>query len=119
MKNFSASGDLVTLTAPVGGVVSGTPKQIGQLLVVPTTSASAGAEFVGKRTGLFAGVPKAGSQAWAVGALVYWDEGNDRFTTSAAGNLLAGFAAAAVGSGAGETTGDVILDGTARVQEDT
>lgn len=118
MDNFISPGDSLTLIAPSGGVTAGTPKQIGQLLVVPTTSASATNPFVGKVTGVFS-VTKVGSQAWTAGAIVYWDEANDRFTTVATGNLRAGVAVEAVGSGAGETTGKVRLDGVARVQEDT
>ncbi len=40
---------------------------------------------------------------------MYWDEGNKRFTTSAGGNLPAGYSVAAVGGGADETTGTVLL----------
>jgi predicted RecA/RadA family phage recombinase len=57
---------------------------------------------------------KVGSQAWTVGALVYWDNTNKRFTTTASGNLLAGCAAEAASSGAGVTTGVVRLNGIAQ-----
>lgn len=114
MINFIQPGDSVEFTAPSGGVVSGTPKLIGQLVVVPTVTVAQTVRFVGKTTGVFS-VPKVGSQAWTEGARVYWDEGNDRFTTTAAGNVEAGVAVEAVGSGAGETTGIVRLDGVARV----
>lgn len=118
MNNFVQPGDSVTLIAPSGGVTAGVPKQIGQLLVVPAVTALVGVSFVGKVTGVFT-VTKVGSQAWTQGAVVYWDESNDRFTTVATGNFRAGIAVTAVGSGAGETTGVVRLDGVARVQEDT
>lgn len=118
MKNFIQPGDVLDLTAPLGGVVSGGVYQIGQLLVVAGISASAGDAFTGKVTGVFS-VTKVGSQAWTVGALVYWDDGNTRFTTDPTGNLLAGHAVEAVGAGAGETTGVVRLDGAARDNEAT
>jgi len=115
--NFIAPGDSIQFIAPGGGVVSGTPKQIGQVLVIPMVTAAATVLFNGVIRGVFR-VTKVGSQAWAEGAIVYWDAGNTRFTTSGAGNLRAGFAVlglatAMPGSGAGETTGYVFLDGVA------
>jgi predicted RecA/RadA family phage recombinase len=112
MTNFIQPGDAIEFTAPGSGVVSGTPVQIGQVLVVPAVTASSGVRFVGKIRGVFS-VTKVGSQAWTEGAIVYWDSGNSRFTTSGAGNLRAGFAVEAVGSGASATTGTVFLDGHA------
>jgi predicted RecA/RadA family phage recombinase len=50
---------------------------------------------------------KTGSQAWAEGQLVYWD--GSVFTTG--GGFLAGFATKAVAGGAGDTTGELYLDG--------
>jgi predicted RecA/RadA family phage recombinase len=118
MNNFVQPGDSVEYTAPAGGVVSGTPVLIGQLLVVPAQTALVNVKFVGKTTGVFS-VTKAGSQAWTEGAIVYWDSGNARFTTVATGNFRAGTAVEAVGAGASLTTGTVRLDGVSRVQEDT
>lgn len=116
MKTFVQDGKALDLVAPSGGVTSGVPVQIGQLLVVPATTAAEGASFVGQTEGVFT-APKVGSQAWTVGAVVYWDKENSRFTTTATGSLLAGCAVAAVGSGAGETTGTVRLNGAARPDE--
>ena len=118
MKNYVRSGKVRPFTAPAGGVTSGAPVQIGQALAVPVTSALQGETFEGQVCGEFT-VPKAPSQAWTVGALVYWDALNGHFTTSAAGNLLAGLATVAVGAGVGETTGQVYLDGAARPDEST
>ena len=115
-SNFVQPGAVLTLTAPSGGVVSGGVYQIGMLLVVALVTAAVGEAFEGQLTGVF-DVTKIGSQAWTVGALVYWDDGNSRFTTVGPGNHLAGHAVAAVGSGAGETTGRVRLDGVARPDE--
>lgn len=113
MTNFVQPGDVVEFTAPSGGVVVGVPKQIGQIIVVPAVTAAQTVRFNGHITGVF-DVPKIGSQAWAEGAVVFWDEGNDRATTSGAGNVQFGIAVTAVGSGAGETTGRVRLDGIGR-----
>lgn len=118
MKNFVQPGEAVEYTAPNGGVTSGVPVQIGQLLVIATVTAAAGARFNGLISGVIS-YAKAGSQAWAEGAIVYWDANPGVFTTVAAGNLQAGTAAVAVGAGADETLGVVRLDGIGRSQEDT
>jgi predicted RecA/RadA family phage recombinase len=113
MDNFVQPGDSLEFTAPGGGVTAGTPVQIGQLLVIPAVTAAATVRFNGAVTGVFR-VPKVGSQAWTEGAVVFWDAGNTRFTTVGAGNLQAGIAVEAVGSGASATTGVVRLDGIGR-----
>ena len=118
MENYVQPGESMEFTAPSGGVVSGRPVQIGQLLVIATVTAAQTERFVGLVEGVIT-YTKIGSQAWAEGAIVYWDADPGRFTTVAAGNFRAGVAAVAVGSGSGETTGTVRLDGVGRVQEDT
>lgn len=115
-ENFIQPGESIECIAPGGGVVSGTPKQIGQMLIVPMVSADATVRFNGMIRGVFR-VTKVGSQAWTEGAIVYWDAGNSRFTTVGTGNLRAGFAVlglatAMPGSGATETTGYVMLTGS-------
>ena len=57
-------------------------------------------------------INKVGSQAWAVGDKVYWDNTNKRTTKTATDNTLIGVALGAVGSGADETTGRVRLNGS-------
>ena len=52
----------------------------------------------------------AGSQAWTVGAKVYWDDTNKRCTTVATDNTLIGVAVEAVASGASDTIGRVRLN---------
>lgn len=116
MKNYVSEGENVTLVAPSGGVTSGVPVLIGGLLVVPSVTADEGDSFAGATKGIFT-VTKVGSQAWAAGDIVYWDDSNDRFTKTASGSYKAGVAVAAVGSGAGETTGTVRLDGVSTVVE--
>lgn len=114
MTNFVQPGDVQTFVAPSGGVVSGGVYKIGQVVCVAAKDVAQTLNFEGKIRGVFT-VTKVGSQAWTQGALVYWDNGNTRFTTTAGGNRLAGHAVEAVGAGAGETTGTVYLDGTSRV----
>lgn len=110
-KNFRKSGDVVTLTAPSGGVVAGMLYVIGSLPVVALNSAAQGAAFEGKTSGEFT-LPKVGSQAWAEGAKVNWDAANSRCSTATTtGFFPIGVATVAVGSGAGETSGVVRLSG--------
>lgn len=111
MKNFIMDGDRMTVAAPYDRL-SGQGAKVGQLFGVAVADALSGATVVLKTKGVF-DLTKAASQAWSVGALVYWDNTNKRCTTSASGNLLIGCAAAAVGSGAGETIGRVRLNGVA------
>jgi predicted RecA/RadA family phage recombinase len=114
--NYVQPGKVLTFTAPEGGVVSGSPYQIGQLVVIALVTAAAGDQFAAAVTGVWS-VTKPGSQPWSEGALVYFDAGDSTFTTVAAGNLRCGAAAEAVGSGMSATTGKVRLDGVARDNE--
>lgn len=111
MQNFVQKGDTISLTAPYN-VASGGGAQVGQLfgVAVATVAYTEDGEF--KTTGVF-DLTKIGSQAWTVGALVYWDNTNKRCTTVASGNLLIGAAIAAVSNAAGNTVGRVRLNGTA------
>lgn len=111
MGSFIHPGDVMEFTAPDGGVTKGTGVLIGDLLVIPVDSALVGELFRGQAVGVHSHA-KAGSQAWDEGEVVYWDDGSAVFTTVAAGNYLAGVAAAAVANGAGDTTGLVRLNGT-------
>lgn len=111
MNNFIKPGKTMTFTAPGGGVVSGTTYLIGNQLVVATNTVAAGLPFEGVTEGVFS-VPKAGSQAWAEGVAVYWDNAAKVFSTAATvGFYRAGTAAEAVAGGAGDTTGKVRLSG--------
>lgn len=118
MKNFVQPGESVEFTAPAGGVVSGVGVQIGQFFVIPTVTAAEGARFNGLCEGVITH-EKPGTQAWAEGAVVFWDEGAKKITTVSAGNLQIGVATVAVGNGAGETTGTVRLDGVGRAHDGT
>ncbi len=111
-RSFIQSGDVLTFTAPTGGVVAGTGVMIGNQLVIPRTTAAQTLPFDGDVTGVHSHA-KTASQAWAEGQAVYWDNTNKVFTTVATGNTRAGIAVEAVGSGAGETTGKVRLNGAA------
>jgi predicted RecA/RadA family phage recombinase len=117
MNNYVQPGNTITLTAPSGGVVSGTAYQIGSLLVVAQTTADEGAKFEALVNGVVT-LPKAASQAWTEGAKIYWNNsaaasGGQVCTTDATKGMLIGVAAAAVDDKATSTTGTVRLNGVA------
>ncbi len=118
MKNYVQSDDQLEYVAPMGGVISGRPVTIGNLVVVATVTAAAGARFVALAEGVIE-YAKAPSQAWDQGEIVYWDEDLKIFTTSAGDNIQAGTAAKSVGGGANDTLGSVRLDAIGRINETT
>lgn len=94
MKNYVQHGDTLDLTAPAGGVLSGSANLIGALFCVAMTDAAEGEKFAGRLTGVFT-LPKASAQAWAEGAALYWDGTNKVLTTTASGNTKVATAASA------------------------
>lgn len=97
-KNFIHSGNTLTLTAPVGGVVGGKPVKIGSLVVIPTVSVAAGLPFEGNLAGAYTCDTDTGT-AWAECDTLYWDAANSRFTKTSAGNTKCAVAAAVKPSG--------------------
>lgn len=106
--NFIKPGEVLTLTAPTGGVVSGNAYLIGNLLVVALVTVAQTLPFEGCVCGVFK-LPKAAAQAWTEGANLYWDNTAKNITTTATANYYAGVAA--VAAGAADTTGLVRLNG--------
>lgn len=111
MKNFIARGDVIEITA-AAPITSGQGVLIGSLFGVATGDIANGDRGNINLGGVY-DLPKAPSQAWTVGALIYWDAANNRATNVASTDKLIGIAVAAVGSGAGETIGRVRLNGGA------
>ncbi len=109
MKTFIQPGDVVSVTAPAN-VAAGAGVLVGSLFGIAVNTALSAASVEIATRGVF-DVTKVGSQAWTVGARVYWDDTAKNFTTTVSTNKLVGVAMLAVGSGAGETTGRVLLTG--------
>ncbi len=108
MNNFIQPGDTITLTAPVGGVVSGSPYLIGSIVAVATNTVAAGLPFEAKVTGVCR-LPKATGAAWTEGQNLYFDSANSNFVTAQSATARrAGQAVAAAASG--DTTGLVRLN---------
>ncbi|MGR3493308.1 MAG: DUF2190 family protein [Shimia sp.] len=108
MKNYVQPGSTLTLTAPYA-VTSGDGLLVGSIFSVAAGDAASGATVEAALTGVF-DLTKIGSQAWTVGAKIYWDDTNKRCTTVATDNTLIGVAVEAVAGGAGDTTGRVRLN---------
>lgn len=104
MKNYRQRGQVLTVTAPTGGVASGDVVAINKLLGVAVEDAAAGAAVEVEVEGVFAVAVRAADDI-AVGASLYWNASGSEFTTTASGNLKAGYATAAAGPGV--TTGEI------------
>lgn len=110
MKNFVQKGDVVTFTAPTGGVTAGVPALIGALTVIPAFSAAEGYECEGVTQGVFS-LAKKSTDTPTQFAKAYWDSTNGEVTTTASGNRLVGVFMNALASGTVEA--DVRMDGVA------
>lgn len=107
MKNFVQQGDNLTLPAPYDRL-SGQAALIGSIFGVASVDVLSGVDAAFVTEGVF-DLPKAASQAWTIGAKIYWDNTAKNLTTTSSGNTLVGVATKAVGSGAGETIGQIKL----------
>lgn len=110
MKTFVQPGEKYDFTVAGTAVTAGQGLKVGALVGVIQNSAAVGERAVLVLVGVF-DVAKPGSQAWTVGAKIYWDDTAKNFTTTVGTNTFVGHAWAAVGAGAGETTGRVRLHG--------
>lgn len=98
--------DVITLTAPTGGVVVGLAYLIGGIFGVAIVTAAAGVAFALRVRGVVEIVKKAG-EAWAEGDALYWDDANSQVTISPEGTVFIGQATEVTASAA--TTGKVRL----------
>ena len=108
MKNYVQPGNTITLTAPYA-VTSGDGLLVGSVFGIASADAALGEPVEAALTGVF-DLTKIGSQAWTVGAKVYWDDTNKRTTSVATSNTLIGVATEAVAGGAADTIGRVRLN---------
>jgi predicted RecA/RadA family phage recombinase len=110
MKNYVQPGGTVTLIAPYA-VSSGDGLLVGSIFGVASGNAESSAEVEATLVGVF-DLKKVGTQAWAAGDKIYWDDTNKQTTKTATGNTLIGVALEAVAGGADDTTGRVRLNGS-------
>lgn len=72
MKNYVSSGDILTMTAPEGGVKSGKFIAIGALCGYPQTDAAGGEKFALKTLGVYVETVAADAPITA-GTPIFWD----------------------------------------------
>lgn len=95
-QNFIKEGEVFDFTAG-GTITAGQGVLMTSIVGIALASGVSGDVIPVQVCGVFE-VTKHGAgsgQAWAVGTALYWDAGNSRFTTTASGNTLAGYAYAA------------------------
>lgn len=109
-QSFKQDGEILTLTAPYARATSGLGAKVGAIFGVSCDTVANGEEGQFEVEGVHE-LTKIGSQAWTVGQRIYWDDTNKRCTSVATDGMLIGVCTTAVGSGAGETTGEVKLCG--------
>ncbi|MBL8560895.1 MAG: DUF2190 family protein [Gemmobacter sp.] len=107
MKNYVQDGVRLTLPAPYD-VASGAGLLVGTIFGVAVHAALSGADVEVQTEGVV-DITKVGSQAWTVGAAIYWDNAAKNCTTTVGSNTLVGRCVRAVGAGAGETVGRIKL----------
>jgi len=91
--NYIQEGGVVELTAPYDRL-SGHGALIGSLFGVAITTVLSGSKAAFATCGVFS-LAKLTTEAWTVGAKIYWDNTNKQCTTVSAGNTLIGAAMAA------------------------
>jgi predicted RecA/RadA family phage recombinase len=107
MRNAVQDGGTLTVAAPYD-VAAGGGFQVGTMFLVALSAALNTQQVVGATGGVFT-LAKADSQAWTVGAAIYWDNTNKVCTTTVGSNKKIGVATKAVANTAGLVTGDVLV----------
>lgn len=110
MRGYIQPGNTITLPAPYA-VASGDGLLVGAIFGIATGSAAINAEVETLTEGVVE-LRKAPSQAWSVGARIYWDNAARLATTVVASNTLIGAATEPVAGGANDTIGRVRLNGS-------
>lgn len=110
MKTYIQNGDMITVTAPAGGVQSGDGVIVSSLFGIAAYSSAEGDPVELSTSGVFE-LPKASAAVLTVGARVAWDNTAKEVTTPATGRFPIGIAVEAAGSGV--TSVAVRLDGVA------
>lgn len=105
-NKYVMSGDVIDYTAG-SNIVAGQVVVVGARVGVALNPIASGSVGPVRMRGVFT-IAKLSTDAPAQGALLYWDNGNSRLTTTVGANVLAGYAAKAAGSGA--TTVEISLN---------
>jgi len=112
MLTYYKSGTQIDYTNAGSAISAGDVVTSGDILGIAVNAIAASTGVGPLQISGIVKVTKTGSQAWTIGQPIYYS-GSNTFTSASAGNTFAGLAALAVGSGAGETTGYLLLKGVA------
>ena len=112
MKTFIQNGDVITVTAPAGGVTSGQGLLVGSLFGIATCDALSGESVEIATTGVF-DLNKNSATVISQGDRVAWDDTAREIALPSVGLYPVGIATLAAGDGATSVT--VRLDGVATV----
>lgn len=112
MKNYIQNGDMITVTAPIGGVTSGQGLLVGSLFGVVAATAAEGEAVEFATTGVFE-LPKDAATVIDTGDRVAWNDTAKEIALPGVGLYLVGIAVTAAGNGT--TTVRVRLDGIGTV----
>jgi len=90
-SKFVQRGEVLNYTNGGGSTIAGgTPVLVGKRLGIALADIAVGAVGALQMCGVFT-VAKLSSDTPSQGDLLYWDAGNNRLTTTASGNTLAGY----------------------------
>lgn len=110
MKNHIQKGDIITVPAPAGGIVSGEGAIIGNIFGIAAYAAAVGDPVELSTVGIYQ-LPKATAAVLTVGARVAWDNTAKNINVPGTGRFPVGIATEAAGIGI--TSVAVRLDGVA------
>lgn len=112
MKNHIQKGDVITVSAPTGGIAAGEGTIIGNIFGIAAYAAAVG-ELVELATIGVYQLPKATAAVLTVGARVAWDNSAKNINVPGTGRFPVGIATEAAGNGI--TSVAVRLDGVSTV----
>lgn len=93
-SRYVQAGKVLDFPNPGAAIASGDGVLVGTKVGIALANIAPSATGSVQICGVFS-MPKLAADNMAIGALVYWDNTNKRLTTTSAGNMLAGVAAAA------------------------
>ena len=108
--NFIQEGNVLTFTAPSGGVTSGQGVLIGDTFGIVLADADEGDECEVGTVGVYT-IDKA-TDAMIEGEKLWWDDSAKNVTTTSASNTLAGVCVTLGGAASGDTEVDIRLNGS-------
>lgn len=103
MKTFIQNGDIITVTAPTGGVTSGDGVIVGSLFGIAAFTAAEGETVEIATRGVYM-LPKEPTAVIAVGAKVAWDAAAKQIDLPDTGLYLVGVATVAANNGVATVT---------------